>query len=131
MTEKKAKLKYSLFILNDVNVVFTIFDQDDRFLGTQKNAIRYLCLNGWCVASRCRPQISISSRPIVYLRGIELDRNNSVTVVTCRTVEEAQEVVKNVHCALKEWANKWPGWREVKAEYQSANGELPPTVFTI
>ena len=113
-----AKLKYSLFELNE-NILFTIYEQDERFRakgeGICGEDICFEASNRAKVHSHGYPQIALCNNKTVdiYLRGRCESEDNGIAALNLKDIDiTPQALIKNIDSALKEWAEKWEGWKE-------------------
>jgi len=107
----ETKIHYALFELNG-NVVFTIFDMDERFRWKTKKTIHdpeyfFAASNGWKIESVTQPQI-VPRKKTIYLRGVSRDNDKKIAVLP----EDSHVKCSEIHEALQDWAKNWEGWKE-------------------
>ncbi len=107
------KLRYALYEINR-NIIFTIFEQDERFLNRSFSHASYSKFNfhssnNWLVKSAGMPEININTHTI-YLRGSSKDMDNRISIVT--NEHNPQKIIDQIDEALREWSKDWSGWRD-------------------
>ena len=107
------KLKYKLDIWGDT-IIFEVLDMDERFRYKSEapsKSFEYKASNGMRVRSYLGPLFS--SDNILYLRGFYTSEDHKVALLDCSLCSRnPQEIVKEIHQALEEWAANWEGWLE-------------------
>jgi len=104
--DKEEKLRYTLFELNG-HLVFSIFYMDERFRSQDSDLKLFIASNGWKVCSSQCPEIDLTGK-IIYLLGRSFEHDKKVYI---EELNERKIIINQIHFALKEWAEKWEGWR--------------------
>jgi len=113
--DKEEKLRYTLFELNG-HLVFSIFYMDERFR-SQGDTINFTASNGWKVCSIGCPEIDLTGKTI-YLLGMASkdDRKVDIEKLSREELNEIEMIIDQIHFALREWAEKWEGWKETSTK---------------
>jgi len=107
---KEEKLRYTLFELNG-HLVFSIFYMDERFR-SHGDTIEFTTSNGWRVCSIGCPEIDLLEKTIYLLgRPSKYDRKICIEKLSGEELNETEMIINQIHSALKEWAEKWEGWK--------------------
>lgn len=99
------KLAYKLDNFDNL-VLFKVLGMDERFRFDEGENPLYEATN-MTVTSLYSPELL---KDVVYLQGKDKGDDNCVVTLELDSKEEAEEYVKKVHEALKEWGENWEGW---------------------
>ena len=112
-----SKLKYRLSVLpNDgiYTVSFRVLEMDERFrhVDGRNDSCHFTASNGLSIQSYGAPQLQVSTGS-VFLRGYNKNLDDCRSYSDFPSKRQAEEYVAKVHAALREWAEKWPGFDPV------------------
>lgn len=96
-------------------LVFGVLEMDERF----RRSTSFKSSNGVFISSASYPEVHENN---IYMRGENREKDKRYTAHPFKTEEAAIAEEKKIRYALKEWAEKWEGWKtEPAAETESSD----------
>lgn len=104
------KIKIRLEVWKNV-VIMQILEMDERFRNERLKsyAPEFESSNGYLVRSSSQSSLG---KNYIYLRGIDKGYDYDISSKIFNTEKEAESYKKDIICALKDWSENWPGFKE-------------------
>jgi preprotein translocase subunit SecD len=107
-----AKCKFGLDIVGGTIVRMKIFEMDERFRYKSEDGKdrSYEASNGVNIVSVDFPKLGDIISRKVMLRGSVKEKDNAIAISAFTNEKDAQVFHDAIIFAMKEWAEKWPGF---------------------